>query len=114
MEENRKALNQLREKLKKFLTEESILKSEQLSCFEIVKNTGGALGYMDFKKTGQLLPILPGWDTENGKILNVYHDTEVIWHPLYIQFEFQFNTDFLLRKIVISHYQNRVKKLGRT
>ena len=35
---------------------------------------------MDFKGTGQLLPILPGWeiDCENGrgKILNVYHHTE--------------------------------------
>ena len=50
----------------------------QQKNYESLERMGGILGYMNFKETGKLLPILKGWlmpiDGKPCPVLNVYHN----------------------------------------
>ena len=55
--------------------ERMLIGVEQLEAYDWLRNSGGVVGQMNYKDSGQLLPILIGWTTNGSdKILNVYHD----------------------------------------
>ena len=58
-----------------FRLERMLIGLEQLEAYDWLRTSGGVVGQMNYKDSGQLLPILIGWTINGGdKILNVYHN----------------------------------------
>ena len=62
------------ERLKMFRLEQTLIAIEQLQAYDWLRTSGGVVGQLNYRESGQLLPILIGWKLDGDHILNVYHD----------------------------------------
>ena len=88
------------ERLTMFRLERILIGLEQLEAYDWLRTSGGVVGQMNYKESGQLLPILIGWSVDGEKILNVYHD-------------FDENKDFALHVPELELGSDTTDKLGR-